>query len=241
MPGLTRTLKIGSIGADVEAWARGAHRYLHDGQLAAYENQKTAVKRTFGTGKQSLAKQCAAQAGLPQFGVVGPALDAAMREAGAYDALADALFAEYTKDHEDIPDAGMFLRGKVVEIGRQLYARRAFIRYSQARPTQLRPVYLTSALDCSGFVARCMWGAGVMPNVDWRYTNTWSQIKLGVPVLPHEQVLPGDVVLYGSGYSNPTHEALATGDGRVLSMGSYPMKDLPIDYRGDRVAIRRFI
>lgn len=106
MPVLTRTLKMlpsPSVGADVEAWARGAHRYLADGQLDAFEKQKPIIRRTFGTGKRTLAKQCAKKAGLEQYGVVGPALDAAMRKAGAYDAYADLLFAEYAHDLEPKP------------------------------------------------------------------------------------------------------------------------------------------
>ena len=100
MASLARQLKLGSVGADVEAWARGAHRYLQDGQLAAFSEQQPIVKRTFGLGKRTLAKKCAAKAGLPQYGVVGPALDAAMRAAGAYDLVSDALFAQYATSLE---------------------------------------------------------------------------------------------------------------------------------------------
>ena len=94
---LTRTLRLGTVGVDVEAWARGAHRYLQDGQLAAFSEQRSVVKRTFGLGKITLAKNCAAKAGLPQYGVVGPALDTAMRKAGAYDLVSDALFTQYAE------------------------------------------------------------------------------------------------------------------------------------------------
>ena len=95
MSELTRTLKLGCVGLDVEAWARGAHRYLQDGQLAAFSEQRPIVKRTFGLGKRELAKKCARKAGLAQYGVVGPALDKKMRAAGAYDLVSDALFAQY--------------------------------------------------------------------------------------------------------------------------------------------------
>jgi hypothetical protein len=48
------------------------------------------------------------------------------------------------------------------------------------------------------------------------------------------------VVLYGRG-GDPTHEALYLGGGRVWSFGSYPMKLLDVGYRGDMIAIRRFV
>lgn len=99
---LTRTLKVTAppmAGLDVEAWARGAHRYLHTGQLKAYMAQRPVVRRTFGLGKRDLAKRCARQAGLPQHGVVGPHLYEAMNEAGAFDALSRDLFDRYAARH----------------------------------------------------------------------------------------------------------------------------------------------
>lgn len=98
MAGLTRTLKLTvppMTGLDVEAWTRGAHRYLKTGQLLAFMDQRDMVRRTFGIGKRTLAKQCAAKAGLPQYGVVGPALYRAMRDAGAFDELSRQLFARH--------------------------------------------------------------------------------------------------------------------------------------------------
>jgi hypothetical protein len=101
MPSLTRTLKLGTVGDDVDGWARAAHRYLEDGQLAAYEKQRAIVRRTFGLGKRKLAKRCAAKAGLPQYGVVGPKLDQAMRSAAAYDALANMRIADHIESTTD--------------------------------------------------------------------------------------------------------------------------------------------
>ena len=146
---------------------------------------------------------------------------------------------------------------KILVRGTRYYHFRDRIAYSQARPTQLRLPRETTRLDCSGLVAACMDFAGVMPNVDWRYTNTWVQIQLGRQVA---KPLPADVVFYGHN-GNPTHEALYLGTlaqlrtqitvpaevaaemkGRgacVLSHGSYPMKILPVDYRGDRIQVRR--
>lgn len=88
---LPRTVKLAvppMRGSDVDGHGRAMHRYLVDGQLAAYEKQPDWVRRTFGVGKRALAKKCAAHAGLPQHGVLGPKLYAALRDAGAYDEVA---------------------------------------------------------------------------------------------------------------------------------------------------------
>jgi cell wall-associated NlpC family hydrolase len=132
------------------------------------------------------------------------------------------------------------VRSRIVKIAMRYHKYRARIAYSQSRPTDLRWPRFVRRLDCSGLVAACMHHAKVMPAVDWRWTNTWVQIKLGRPVTL-KQAKPGDVVFYGTSASNPTHEALYIGGGQVLSNGHYPMGIYPVDYRSDRVAIRSFI
>lgn len=118
-----------------------------------------------------------------------------------------------------------------------VYNRRMSIFYSQARPSQLRPAEWITRADCSGSVAGgCAW-AKILPAVDWRYTNTWGQVKFGRPVDGIRNAVPGDVIFYGS----PSHEALYLGNGLVWSFGSYPAKILRHDYRHDRHSIRRFI
>lgn len=131
-------------------------------------------------------------------------------------------------------------RATVVAMGMRYHKYRQRIRYSQSRPTQLRWPKFTTRLDCSGLVAACMHHAKVLPSVDWRWTNTWVQIKLGRPVTL-KQAKPGDIVFYGTSARNPTHEALYLGDGKVLSNGHYPMGIYPVDYRPDRVGIRSLI
>jgi hypothetical protein len=101
-PPLTRTLRMlprPSVGTDVEGVGRMLHRYLRTGQLGAFDKQRELVKRTFGHAKVSLAKQAARKAGLPQHGVVGPALFAAMVKADANDSLADLLLTDYALTH----------------------------------------------------------------------------------------------------------------------------------------------
>lgn len=121
-----------------------------------------------------------------------------------------------------------------------LYNRRMSVMYSQLRPSQLgRPESITRA-DCSGSIAAgCNW-AGILPAVDWRWTNTDVQIIFGQPVPDIARAKMGDVIFYGRG-DNPSHEALYLGGGRVWSFGSYPIKLLEADYRHDRIAIRRFV
>jgi cell wall-associated NlpC family hydrolase len=153
-------------------------------------------------------------------------------------------------------------RQKALIRGTRYYHFRTKIRYSQARPTQIRLPRETTRLDCSGLVACCMDFAGVLPRIDWRYTNTWVQIKLGRAV-PTSKARPGDVVFYGPSKGNPTHEAMYLGTLKqlrslikvpdevakqmpgqgvyVLTHGSYPMDIRPMDYRGDRIQIRDLI
>ena len=153
-------------------------------------------------------------------------------------------------------------RQKVLIRGSRYYHFRGKIQYSQARPTQLRLPRETTRLDCSGLVAACMDFAGVLPRVDWRYTNTWTQKAMGKAVT-FPRARPGDVVFYGPSRNNPTHEALLLGtlkqlraymevpgevaaqmDGPgpyVLSDGHYPMGIYVLDYRSDRIQIRDLI
>ncbi len=93
---LPRTAKIGvKPDKDIEGHTRAMHRYLKTGKLGEFDRQREIVKRTFGIGKRTLAKKAAKKAGLPQYGVVGPALYKKMWDAEAYDAKARDLLEEY--------------------------------------------------------------------------------------------------------------------------------------------------
>ena len=242
---LTRTLVIDDTGLDVEACRRALIRFLKTGTLDTFTAKPDTQRRRFDATAVAQTMEAQKQLRIPVDGELGPRTYTALRDKGAFDKLADQLLAEYADQVDEAAHARAAvdkLRADVVSIGLALHNRRARIAYSQSRPTQLRPVLLTTRLDCSGLVARCMWGAGLkLPGVNWAYTNTWSQIKLGRPVTRLADVLPGDVVFYGTSPSNPTHEALAVGGGRVLTNGHYPMSIETIDYRRDRVGIRRFI
>lgn len=186
MPGLTRPLKmlpLPSVGADVEAWARAAHRYLHDGQLDAFEKQKQIIRRTFGDGKRALAKQCAKKAGLPQYGIVGPVLDAAMREAGAYDSLSDALFAEYADAHK--PDLALAKALELLDLCRT-FTGGYLLGGGHGHP--LSTLTTSQNLDCSSSTSLALWRVSLFeqtyPQVSGWF-ETWEDRGRGKYVTIH--------------------------------------------------------
>lgn len=99
-PRLTRELRSFpgyAVGQDVDAMARGLHRFLGTGKLGEHERKPKAVREAFGPGKSALARQARARLGLTDGTTAGFALDRMLRKEGAYDELADALFVEYIK------------------------------------------------------------------------------------------------------------------------------------------------
>lgn len=243
MPGLTRTLKVSvppMVGADVEGWARGAHRYLKTGQLAAFTEQKQAIRRTFGIGKRTLAKQCARQAGLPEYGVVGPALFKAMDADGAFDAVSRSLFTEYAMSIAK-PDP----RQQVVDAARFYLENARHIAYSQARPFStiahgIAPPDIPNALDCSGLAITCYWVAGVNAVLGREnqggYGNTWTLAAHGTSVRSSD-LRPGDLVFYGA----CSHVAVYEGGGKVITNGHYPMSRERLMYRTDYWGARSYL
>lgn len=150
-----------------------------------------------------------------------------------FDAFAISLM------HTDAPTTSPRDKQIALQLGwhTALYNRRMAVLYSQLRPSQLGPAQWITRADCSGSVAGgCKW-ANILPAVDWRYTNTHTQVTFGRHVPGVADAIPGDVFLYGS----PSHEALYLGNGLVWSFGSYPIKILRHDYRHDRREIRRFV
>lgn len=181
MSGLTRTLKLGCVGDDVDGWARAAHRYLKDG-LLDYELQRPIVRRTFGIGKRTLAKKCARKAGLPQYGIVGETLEEAMRAAGAFDATADARIDRYNAAQVDT----------ALVKARELlaYCRRFSGPYDfgggHGRP--LSTLDPGMGLDCSSSTSLALWKvglyAGAFPQVSGSF-ETWATGGRGKYVTVH--------------------------------------------------------
>lgn len=218
----------GDQGDHIYALKRATYRIL--GQLPWLMAQPPSSRRAWGPVFSQHYKQAQQKVRLsPRLTYTA---EVHTRFAPFYDAFALSLLHDTARDRKVALQLGWH---------NELYNRRGQVAYSQARPSQLRKAKDITRADCSGSVAGgCAW-AKILPRVDWRYTNTWVQIALGKPVANIKAALPGDVVLYGSSTSNPTHEALYLGGGRVWSFGSYPVKILPVDYRHDRVAIRRFL
>lgn len=133
------------------------------------------------------------------------------------------------------------LRKRSVVICDNFYKYRNQIKYSQSRPTQLRWPRFTTRSDCSGLVSSVFNLLGMLPGTNWAYQNTWSLIRRGRPVIDKAHALPLDLVFYGPRENDPTHVAIVIGHDRVLSNGHYPMSHYQIDYRPDRIAIRRYV
>lgn len=102
-------------------------------------------------------------------------------------------------------------------------------------------------VDCSAFVTWCLWNGlyvpfGVRDTVNaahWKWGWTGTMLEHGKEVVHRDNVQLADAALY-SGHGG--HTALCVGGGMVISMGSEAGPFLlPIDYRSDLVAIRRYI
>lgn len=154
--------------------------------------------------------------------------------------LMEKAYAKWTK-----PDP----RKVIVDAANFYYDNRDRIRYSQVRPVKYGKVpYVPSLLDCSGGVQLLYYQAsdlGVEDPSGYGYAgwgNTYSQIRRGREV-PANKAVAGDLVFYGPWKSNPTHVAMCMGDGRVWSMGSDkdPAIHASMDYRRDRIAVRRYL
>lgn len=164
MAELTRMLKLGTVGSDVDGWARAAHIYLEDGQLDAFEKQRPIVRRTFGVGKRTLAKQCARKAGLPQYGVVGETLEQVMRDAGAFDREANKRIDAYNRVTVDVE----------LETARRLLAYcREFdggYRLGGGHGKPLSTVRPDQDLDCSSSTSRALYELGL-------YLGSYAQVS----------------------------------------------------------------
>lgn len=210
----------GSVSDYVYAVKRARARRKGGGRLALLMSRPLAVRRTWGPAfSRELGSN---EYTLARHETLGPFFDALALE------LARRAVAN-TRRAQQIARATGWVNA--------IYNRRMSVAYSQARPSQIVAADRVTRADCSGSVAgACAW-ADILPAVDWRYTNTWSQITFGRPVSDPQHAIPGDVFLYGS----PSHEAMYLGDGLVFSFGSYPAKILAWNYRGDLAAIRRFV
>lgn len=144
----------------------------------------------------------------------------------AIDAYGWYLFNKEKEAWESVnTEAG--IRQAIVNVCMQLYSRRAYISYSQARPVAAirytQPPHLVKTLDCSGTAIYVYWAASApSPDPTYGYTgygNTWSLAKGGTRLYDEREVKKGDLAFYGSDLG---HVAIvvATNPTRVVSMGS---------------------
>lgn len=100
--------------------------------------------------------------------------------------------------------------------------------------------------DCSSFTTWCIWNAikvtygrpDVVNGLGWRAGYTGTMLNHGSRV---SGLMPGDCIIYGRGFPGH-HTAIYVGNGKVVSHGSEagPLL-LYWRYRGDVLAIRRYI
>jgi hypothetical protein len=107
-----------------------------------------------------------------------------------------------------------------------------------------RGQYPTEA-DCSSFATWCLWNgldhfhhSDTVNGEHWRAGYTGTLLQHGKHV---STPLPGDLILYGTGFPGE-HTAVYTGGGLVVSHGSEagPLL-LPWRYRSDVMAVHRYI
>lgn len=165
----------------------------------------------------------------------------------AFDHLAVQLATDFCAGYTKTPEQK--IREAIIEAGWFMHSHRAQIAYSQARPMQLvKPPRVLSRADCSGFTTECHYAGGARdPNnrgFDGQgYTGTLSDSPHSRRVGSVQELEPGDLIFYGYTVvatpafpiGSATHVALyvgvVNGVHSVLSLGSFPMKLYPYDYR----------
>lgn len=103
--------------------------------------------------------------------------------------------------------------------------------------------------DCSAWGTWILWNAlfvifgmrDIVNGASWNYGYTGTGLRHGKIVVHDYSIQLGDIVYYGPKGSDGEHEAVAIGGGYVLSHGSAGIHKLPIDYRPDRMCVRRYI
>lgn len=103
--------------------------------------------------------------------------------------------------------------------------------------------------DCSSFATWCLWNGlshyGVRDTVNglfWKAGYTGTMLAHGKVVVHEENILVGDLALYGIPGTTGKHVAICIGGGKVISHGSEGGPYLlPIRYRSDLICVRRYI
>lgn len=104
--------------------------------------------------------------------------------------------------------------------------------------------------DCSSTVTYLLWLAlhnhfhlaDIVNRLDWQAGYTGTLIDHGKTVKDWSRLKVGDLIIYGSSVSNTEHVAGSIGGRRAFSHGSEAGPFIvDFEYRGDIVAIKRFI
>lgn len=226
----------GDYGPHVEAVKRAHARYRGGGRLTLLSAQRIQTRRRFGEYFRQALLEDQQKLGIPVTGVYDEATWHGLSP--WFDSFARSLI--HPKAPIDPKVAGLTAWLQT------FYSTRAGRPYSQARASQVGvPAEKVTRADCSGMVAgACSW-VDLLPRVDWRWTNTDSQIAFGLKVFKTGDIKIHDVVFYGDRRTtDPSHEAIVVAvkpEIIVQSFGSYPCSLRPLDYRADRIEVRRFL
>jgi cell wall-associated NlpC family hydrolase len=150
-------------------------------------------------------------------------------------------------------------RAVILKDAKIMVANKGAVHYSQGsnrwegidhRCTHMRNTY-PKHCDCSSTATWMLWDAMARPygvrdlvnHANWRAGYTGTMINGGKAVLHKSNLKIGDCSFYGwQSRGVPKHVAIYVGGGRVFSHGSEGGPYfLPVDYRSDRVAMRRYI
>jgi hypothetical protein len=154
------------------------------------------------------------------------------------------------------PKARIDARHRTVYAARLAYSHRGAIHYTQgsrrwdgiAKGLHAYRGRYPNYADCSAFATWCLWNGmhlehgvrDVVNGLGWRAGYTGTMLNHGHAV-SRSSLLAGDLVIYGHGFPGH-HVAIYVGGGKVISHGSEagPLL-LPVGYRGDVMACRRYI
>jgi cell wall-associated NlpC family hydrolase len=145
-------------------------------------------------------------------------------------------------------------RRRAVQAAWLAYRNRGVVHYTQGGSRwsgingglQSRRGQFPRYADCSSLATWCIWNAikvaygarDTVNGLSWRAGYTGTMLSHGARV---KSLMPGDCIIYGRGHPG-SHTAIYVGGGKVISHGSEagPLL-LPWRYRGDVIAVRRYI